>query len=159
MVLDVLKDFLIATTGASASFIGLLFVALSLESSEKLSIVNQTTKRILAESSYTALLNIFFISLVALIPNTSLGYVMVTMAAVGILNTIHFFRVGPQLRHNVSILIVGGLFYVAELLYGIFIIFRPEGYIISNNIIMGMFIFLFGAALARAWELTGIRKR
>jgi hypothetical protein len=57
MVPSDIRDFLIAVTGASASFIGLLFVAISLQD-ENESAVTVHSKRIRAEAAYAALISI-----------------------------------------------------------------------------------------------------
>jgi hypothetical protein len=90
MVPESLHDFLIATVTASASFTGLLFVAISfVMNDEKDSAADIQNKRVLAESSYAALLSIFFISLVALIPGTDIGWVVFVMAWIGLGNVVH----------------------------------------------------------------------
>jgi hypothetical protein len=56
------QGFFAASTGASAAFIGLLFVTLSFIDNERTSDAVKTWRRILASSSFSQLINVFFIS-------------------------------------------------------------------------------------------------
>jgi hypothetical protein len=158
MVPAELKDFIVASTGASASFIGLLFVAMSFitDNGDK-DKKRVATERILAESSYIALLNVFFVSLVALIPDTTIGYVTVIMAVLGLSNSIRLTHSGIKDGVNWGILSISTLLYTFEAIYGVYILFH-HNQVIGKYTIMTIILFLFGAALGRAWELTGIRK-
>jgi uncharacterized protein HemY len=160
MVPPELKDFLVATTGASASFIGLLFVAISLaKAGEQGDVVAEQTKRILAESSYAALLSIFFISIVALIPQTTIGWVVVVMAIAGLSNVAHLRRyTKTKIRYNRAILGFSALVYIGQGLYGLTVLLAGSNSTTSKYSIMTLMLFLFSLALGRAWELTGIRE-
>ncbi len=161
MLYPELKDFVIAIVGASASFIGLLFVAISFVlNDEDMSEDSLMTRRILAESSYAALINIFFVGLVALIPNTTLGYVLIVMSCLGITTNMHYVRVLGGKRTQIQnwlILVFSVLIYVIELILGIYILIKGHNYTMNNYTFMTLVIFLFSMALTRAWELTGIR--
>src|SRR5271155_300351 len=95
------NDFLIACVGASASFIGLLFVALSLvlarDDDAGVGSLEFTDRR-LAESAFTALANIFFVSLVALMPNTNIGDAAIVMALIGLRNSWGLFTRAKQIH-------------------------------------------------------------
>lgn len=153
-----LKDFMIAAVTASASFIGLLFVAISFAIDEKrFSTAELKSRRVLAESSNAALLSVFFISLVALVPGVNIGYVMLIMAWAGFGNVGHFLVVERKLhRYNIAILNFSGLVYVVQGIYAITILLHMHSYT-SKYGLMTLFIFLFTIALSRAWELTGVR--
>src|SRR5579884_4402005 len=92
MPISSLKDFLIACVGASASFIGLLFVALSvvLTRIEENSELRFRDRR-LAETSFIALADIFFVSISALISISNIGVVSLIAAFFGILNVYRLF--------------------------------------------------------------------
>lgn len=69
MVNHDLKDFITVSISASASFTGLLFVAVSLIAKDKkLTRQQYRHNHLLAEGAFTSLLNIFFLGLAALIP-------------------------------------------------------------------------------------------
>ena len=86
MIPSNLNNFLLATIGSSASFIGLLFVAMSFTLPGAASQEDAHRKQTLAEGSYIALINIFFISLVALVPGVQMGFVIVVMSLVGLIS-------------------------------------------------------------------------
>jgi hypothetical protein len=145
-----LKDFIVASLGASASFIGLLFVGLSVvlqKQSQKLA----DTDRILAESSYASLINIFFVCLVATLPNGGIQYVSLIMALIGILSC---WRL-RHYSHKVS-LIISAIVYLFELFFAIGLIRHDNSYV-NISAFETIIISLFAISLGRAWGLTGIR--
>lgn len=154
-----LTDFLVAMTTASASFIGLLFVAISFGmNADKDTLAEAQTKRILAESSYAGLLSIFFISLVALIPDTNVGWVIFVMAILGMGTIGHLLRTSTRVKYNKARLLYGGAIYTGQAAYGLYVILFAENHVINEYGFMTLMLFLFSGALERAWELTGIRK-
>ena len=68
MVPDALTNFFIASVGAGAALLGLLFVSISISPEEKITAHASVEKRIGAYSALISLTNAFIISLVALIP-------------------------------------------------------------------------------------------
>jgi hypothetical protein len=147
-----LKDFLVACLGSSASFIGLLFVGLSVVL-QKTDAKLADTDRILAESSYAGLLNIFFVSLVAILPNASIGYVSLIMAVVGLLTCwrlLHYSRVLP--------LVISVIIYLLEAFFAIDILTHEKSSM-NTAIFETIIITLFATSLIRAWGLTGIRNK
>lgn len=152
-----MTDFLIASVGASASFIGLLFVAISFITDKDPETSHEfTDKRLLAESAYAALLNIFFISIVALVPGANIAYFILAMALFGLISTIRMFNVSERKHRTNGTLFVSGILYVVEGLYGSYVL-AQGGFVIDNYVVMTFFVFLFGVSIARAWEVTGIR--
>ena len=159
MVAAGLTDFLLAIIGASASFIGLLFVGLTFVTSGESDTSHEfIDKRLLAESSYAALLNIFFVSIVALIPDNNLGYVLLVMALFGLGGTLRLFKISEKKHRTNVTLLISTLVYVGEGIYALYVLFQNSSYYIDNYIFMTIILFLFGISLARAWELTGIRQ-
>ena len=168
MLPDSLKDFLIACVGASASFIGLLFVALSVvltrnESSTEL----EFKDRRLAETSFTALADIFFVSISALISLTNIGLAGLIAAFFGLLNVRRLYarlkelaksEKKPDWRKNLYWILASTGIYLVQGFYAIKIM-EDSANISNYYAMMGIFVALFGVALARTWELTGIRSR
>lgn len=149
-------DFLVAVVTASASFIGLLFVAMTLTTDNTNKSKKQiTTEKIMAEGSYIALLDLFFVSLVGLLPNAHIGYPMLIMGMLGISNSYRLSKVG--LRDDVSRGLLGAstITYVAQFIYGIYIVSHHD-HVINTSIFLAIVLILFGSALGRARELTGI---
>ncbi len=167
MPLEPFKDFLIACVGASASFIGLLFVALSVVLARGDAGGLKFSDERLAETSFTALSNVFFISLVALIPGTNIGYVALIAALFGFRNVWRLFsrlretrkKEGTAGRTEDIIWIVASVIvYAVEAVYAVRIILNPAD-IANLYIMMSILATLFGTALVRTWELTGVRAR
>ena len=153
------QDFLIACVGASASFIGLLFVALSLvlarDDDAGVGALEFTDRR-LAESAFTALANVFFVSLVALMPDTNIGWVALVMALVGLRSSWRLYARAKKARKEAFWISASSLVYLVEGIYAAAILLQPMS-VTDLNVITSMLIVLFGGGLIRSWELTGIR--
>ncbi len=167
MDLNLYSDFLITCAGASASFIGLLFVALSVVLANKGdSMEMEFTDRRLAESAFTSLAVIFFISLCALIPRTNIGYIALIAAFFGVRGSwllfLHFrsnreqHKNRPQNKSDRFWINVSIAVYLALGIDALLTLIDPANtfYI---DIMMLILIWLFGIGLLRAWALTGIR--
>jgi hypothetical protein len=163
MQLEPFRDFLIACVGASASFIGLLFVALSVVLTRTDEGKLEFSDRRLAESSFTALANVFFISLTALIPGVNIGWVALVVAFFGFRNVWRLFarlreeKDKGDRRSDIFWIITSSLVYVAEAWCAVDIILKNTD-VFGLNFMMGILIGLFGTALVRTWELIGIRR-
>ena len=75
-----------ATSGGA--LIGLLFVAISLAPERTVLTSAPIESRIVAGSTFTALLNAFFISLGALFPDSNIGWFALTFGIIGIFNSL-----------------------------------------------------------------------
>jgi hypothetical protein len=159
------KDFLIASVGASASFIGLLFVALSVVMGRKSEDSElEFNDRRLAESAFTAFANVFFVSLVALMPDTNIGWAALVMALIGLNNSWRLFawakkikaQGGPHLEREIFWISASVIVYLLEAIYALGILIHPTS-ASDLNWITSIIIALFGGGLVRSWELTGIR--
>jgi hypothetical protein len=85
LVPEGLREFFTASTGASATLLGLLLIAIAVEPKSIVGEQSPVESRSRASSAYTALLNIFFISLLGTVRSSSgLGYLPVILAAVGL---------------------------------------------------------------------------
>lgn len=105
--------------------------------------------RLLAESSYAALINIFFVCLVAISPRPSIGIVSTIMAIVGLFNC---WRLQKISKHTP--LIISGAVYLFEAIFGIYIILHSNKYL-NVGAFETIIFFLFAISLIRAWNLTG----
>lgn len=166
---DLFKDFFIACIGASASFIGLLFVGLSIVLSRTDEGVGLAfTDRRLAESAFTALVDVFFVSLSALIPGVNLGYPSFILAFFGLRSSLRLFQRFREHRERddettfrrfeIVWLITSSLVYVVQGYYALRMLVFPMD---ESNIYatVAVVLTLFGAGLVRSWELMGIRRR
>jgi hypothetical protein len=152
------QDFLVAVVTASASFIGLLFVAVSLVTDTN----GKSPKRLakenaIAEGSYTGLINLFFVSLFALTPHAEIGHVMAIMGLLGLAATASLFYKGRKNGLMRGIMGISTVVYLLELIFGIHVILNGNK-LLNTSIFLTIVFSLFATALARAWELTGIRE-
>ena len=143
---------MVACLGASASFIGLLFVCLSvvLQKAGEEKIADRD--RLLAESSYAALINIFFVSLFATLPHETIGYTCLSLALIGLLSCwrlIHSSHIAP--------LITSAIVYVTELVFAVNLVTHPH-HLLDTGWLEAIIVALFAISLIRAWGLTGIHK-
>jgi hypothetical protein len=123
MVPEGLREFFAVSAGASATLLGLLFVAIAVEPKSIVGEHSPVESRSRASSAYTALLNVFFISLFGTIRGSGLGIVPLILATVGLANALsigaklwressHRSRV---LSSGVGLLLVSTVVYVLEL--------------------------------------------
>jgi hypothetical protein len=151
MVPDALVGYFSAATAAAGALIGLLFVAISLRPDSIFGDAAQPAPRRLAESSFTALVNAFFISLVAIIPGTNLGYVAAIMAVLSLYSTFAR-RVHAPGVSDLSVIAFTALLYLTELGLGVALIVVP-----ANTDLVYKLAYLavaaFAIALFRAWAL------
>src|SRR5579862_8158803 len=79
VVPDSYDGYFTASTAAAGALIGLLFVAVALRPDSVFGAHASHTGRVRAGSAFTGLVNAFFISLIALIPDANLGYPAVVL--------------------------------------------------------------------------------
>lgn len=161
MIPDKYINFMLGSTGASAALLGLLFVAIQLAPARTVGEAASVGRRATAESTFTALVNVFFISLVGLIPGTNIGLVAVILALIGLLGTL---RLGGDYRHThltrqghvraVTLLLASFVVYVLELLYAVQLIRTPSATSSLDNLV-DVLIAIYGLGLGRAWALVG----
>src|SRR4051794_40174243 len=88
MVPPEFTNFFLGSVGASATLIGLLFIAISIEPRRFFGREAPAEQQARAARAFTALVNVFFVSLGALIPGTHLGYIVLLTSTVALLNTL-----------------------------------------------------------------------
>jgi hypothetical protein len=159
MLSENLHEFLLASVGASATFIGLLFVALTLVISKvPVGSYLAARERILAASSYTALITIFFISMIGLIPGANVAWVMVIMGWLGMGSSVRLaqdLRRKSSHRDKAAAISSLTLVYFALSIFGLYTVFLHEGEI-NNSIFFVIVFVLYTTALGRAWALIGV---
>lgn len=160
---DAYRAFFAASVGASAAFIGLLFVALSFIDSAQVEESTRTWRRILANSSFAQLVNIFFVSMAGLLPDPhNFALVAVVMGALGLgvsvrllPKTIAREKTGRGTPTVLGLIATGA--YLMELVTGIGLMRQPDDQQLLSYLIV-VLILLYAGALARAWEITGIQR-
>jgi hypothetical protein len=157
-------NFFTASTGAGAALVGLLFVAVSLAPEQIVTRWAPVERRAVAGSAFTALINAFFISLVALIPHFNFGTLIVTISSLSLVTSLFQawsllrLRKGWQsfLRRAVLVFLSLGL-YGLELWNGVGLIIAPT----QVGFVYGLLFVLLGIfvlGLTRAWELLGAHR-
>ena len=91
MVPSTFNNFFVASAGAGGALVGLIFVAVSIAPEHIVQASAPVERQAVAASSFTALVNAFFISLGALIPfNPSL--IVLMLSTLGFLNSLYLIR-------------------------------------------------------------------
>jgi len=154
----------IASASAGAALVGLLFVAVSIAPEQMVTRRAPMERQAVAGGAFTALMNAFFISLVALIPHINIGVVIVPFSGLCLVTSLIQswqllrLRKGWQslLRRAFLVLLSVGL-YGLELLNGWQILTAHS----QAGMLYGLVSCLLGAfalGLIRAWELLGVHR-
>lgn len=114
--------------------------------------------------AYTALLNAFFLSLVALLPQTSLGWAALILSLIGLAN--HFMLGWNLSRHSprrwlsivrrAALIVVGLLLYGYELYNAILLLLSPTT-TTAISVLAPLLVGIYALGLTRAWQLLGGR--
>jgi hypothetical protein len=161
--------FFTASAGASAAILGLLVVAVSVVNADDTDARTRERRTVLAGSAFLALVDVFFVSLVALTGGPVVFAASnLAMAIVGLLATGRLiprakgagnFSPGfPTRTLNLvfAVISVGG--YSIQLGLAIALLADSRNSALQRALVLVM-VGLFGSALGRAWEVTGIRQR
>ncbi len=163
MVPDAFNNFFLASAGIGATLVGLIFVAVSIAPEHIVQANAPIERRAMAASSFTALLNAFFISLGALIPGI-IGSLTLVMSALGLINSSILAwnllkeREGWQnVVRRVFLILVSFIIYGFEFYYAILIIKEPNN--VGNFYVLAtLLLAVYGIGLTRAWQLLGARR-
>jgi hypothetical protein len=160
MVTSEYQPFFTASVAASAALIGLLFVSVSVAPERIFGPEADPRRQAQAISAFSALANVFFISMSSLIPGVLLGVVVTGVATassvqlLGLLARVRSYRADLVTAIRGAILfLVSALVYGTELYLGILLWTRP-----STGALIGLLQLLLGAyaiGLGRAWQLLG----
>jgi hypothetical protein len=164
MVPPAFLTFFAASAGAGAALVGLLFVAVSLAPEQIVTRHAPMERQAVAGSAFTALVNAFFLSLVALIPRVDFGLFVIPIGAMSLLFSLipawALLRVRkgwPSLLRRAALVCASVLLYGLELWNGVGILNNPtqDGYVYALVFVLLGIIFL---GLTRAWELLGAQR-
>src|SRR6266699_3360279 len=155
-------NFFIASAGAA--LVGLLFVAVSIAPEQMVTRRAPVERQAVAGGAFTALINAFFISLVALIPHINFGLVIVPFSCLCLLTSLiqawHLLRLRKGWQSFVRrafMVFLSVALYGLELVNGLQLITTPS----QVGIVYGLVSCLIGAfavGLIRAWELLGAHR-
>ena len=141
-----------AGSAAAGTLIGLLFVAVSVRPEAILGHAAPPHVRAVAASAFTALVNSFFVSFIALIPKTNLGYTAAVMALLCLHRTLRL-HLGLTKRTAALVQLVLALAaYLAQLVAGVALAVRPHAQGLVYDVAY-LLIASFAVALTRAWSL------
>ena len=160
MVPDALTNFFIASTGAGAALLGLLFVSLSISPEEKITLNASIEKRVSAYGALGSLINAFFISLVALIPGNFgtavlifgvLSFVIVVQNSIPLLRP---HKDASNLARRIITTVLNLGVYVAQCYYAVQLILNPHN---SDPVysLTTLLLVVYVLGVFRAWELLG----
>jgi hypothetical protein len=154
------ETFFLASAGASAALIGLLFVAVSIAPERVFGGQADAVRQAQALSAFTALANVFFISMASLIPTIHIGIVVTIVAIPAALQTlallalVRHWRAEGIVNRGLVLFLGSALIYALELMLGIQLWISPR----NTGALAGLLELLLGAyaiGLGRAWELLG----
>jgi hypothetical protein len=159
-----LTNFFIASAGAGAALLGLLFVSISISPEEKITADASVEKRIGAYSALISLSNAFIISLAALIPNTFGIFVLIFSIgsfSITLQNGIELLEhhKGPRdLAYRLILTLLNLFAYFAEGYAGVRLIIFPHD---SSPVYMLTILLLvvYLLSIFRAWQLLGGARR
>jgi hypothetical protein len=163
------QNFFIASAGASAAILGLLVVAVSVVNADDSDSTTRERRTGLAGSAFVALVDVFFVSLVAL-TGGSVAFALssLAMATVGLLSTRRMiprarragnFSRGFQTRKlNIAFASISAGGYAAQLGLAVALLANAPSAALQHALVL-VIVALYGSALGRAWEVTGITRR
>ena len=170
MITESFETFFLATAGAGAAFIGLLFVAISIQprrTFDPRAVAGAQHQR-LAEATLLTLSNGFVVSCVALIPGVDVGWIALVLGAAGMLIAANFVGFlarshrhgisGPlswlHLLHVVGLSLVATVVYAVEGLLGLRLLLQPADAADIRSLAL-IIIGLYVLGMVRAWTLLG----
>jgi len=168
-VLGQYENFFITSAGASAALLGLLVVAVSVVNADDANPATRELRTVLAGSAFVGLVNIFMVSLVALIGGSIvLGLSSLAMAAVGLVATRQLvprakragnFSPASRSRNlNITFALVSAGSYSAQLGLAIALLADIRSTALQRGLVL-VIVALYCSALGRAWVVTGITRR
>jgi hypothetical protein len=163
------ESFFTASAGASAAILGLLVVAVSVVNADDANPTTRELRTVLAGSAFVVLVDIFFVSTVALTGGPVVfGLSSIAMATLGLLATKRLiprakragnFSPGFRARRlNIAFasISVGG--YSVQFGLAVALLANTQSAALQRALVLVIVAF-YGSALGRAWEVTGITRR
>jgi F0F1-type ATP synthase assembly protein I len=163
------ESFFSASSGASAAILGLLVVAVSIVNADDRNPATRELRTVLAGSAFVVLVNIFFVSIVALTGGPVVfALTSVAMAAVGLLATIqlvprakragNFSRASRGRTLSIAFASISVVGYSVQLGLAVALLANSHSAALQRALVLVIVAF-YASALGRAWEVTGITRR
>lgn len=167
--MDRYESFFTTSAGASAAILGLLVVALSVVNADDANPTTRELRTVLAGSAFVVLVDIFFVSVVALTGGPiTFGLSSIATAAVGLLATGrliprakragNFSRSSRTRLVNLSFASMSVVGYSAQLGLAIALLADCKSTALQRALVLVIVAF-YASALGRAWEVSGITRR
>jgi hypothetical protein len=151
-----LHELFAASVGAAAALIGLLFVAISIAPEKVFGEQADMERRADAQRAFTALVNVFFVSLAALMPHSALRVIEVVAAlaivqiAIAIVARV---RSGGGLKDWQHLGLISLAIYVLELIVAQGVVTRA----VAPDKLLYFVLGLYAYALGTSWNLLGAK--
>jgi hypothetical protein len=169
VVLGHYENFFIASSGASAAILGLLFVAVTVANTDDADLKTRERRTVLAGSAFLALIDAFFVSILALTGGAVVfGLSSLLMAIVGLLGTNrlirrswragNFSRGFPTRRLNLVFASVSAGGYSVQLGLATALLASDRSSALQRALVL-VVVCLYASALGRAWDVMGIGRR
>jgi hypothetical protein len=163
------ENFFIASAGASAAILGLLVVAVSVVNADDANPTTRELRTVLAGSAFVALVDIFFVSIVALTGGSvDFGLSSLAMATVGLLATRrliprakragNFSRGFRARKLNIAFAAFSVGSYSVQLGLAAALLANTQGTALQHALVL-VIVALYCSAIGRAWVVTGISRR
>lgn len=168
MIPTAFAPFFTASVGAAGALIGLLFIAISIAPERTVGKTAAPERAALAGNAFTALTNVFFISLVALIPIAGVGPIVTLMGALSCVATLRLTvsllrrhadgkrLTLTQLARRMALVVASLVIYGLETWQGAQVPTTSNADAIT--VVTFLIVATYGLALARMWSLLGARK-
>jgi len=163
------ETFFATSAGASAAILGLLVVAVSVVNADDADAKTRERRTVLAGSAFLALVDAFLVSIVALTVGAAVfGTSSLVMAIVGLLATRrllprakragNFSRGFPTRNLNIVFAVISVAGFSIQLGLALALLADAHSSALERALVL-VIVGLFGSALGRAWEVTGIQQR
>jgi len=163
LIPQVFTTFFAASLTADGALIGLLFVAIAIEPERTFGKAAAQERELAASGAFTSLVNAFLVSMIALIPDINIGWGVICVAGLSLINII--IHAADKLRrgqrtfnrslvYTISALLLYGL----EIFYSVQLILRPHNLDAVYTLII-VLIVTYAVALTRAWTLLSGENR
>ena len=163
------ESFFITSAGASAAILGLLFVAVTVVNADDENPTTRELRIVLAGSAFVALIDIFFVSIVALTGGSVVfGLSSLAMAAVGLVATRrliprakragNFSRSFRARRLNIAFASISTVAYTVQFGLALALLANTQSAALQRALVL-VIVALYGSALSRAWVVAGIARR
>lgn len=154
------QPFFTASVAASAALIGLLFVSVSIAPERVFGKDAEAGRQAQALSAFTALANVFFISMGALMPDVPIGIMVTIVSLPAVLQTLALlgrarqWRAQQALFRGLFLFLASAVVYSFELYFGIQLWREPSnaGWLSG---LLDLMLGTYAIGLGRAWELMG----